>query len=58
MPSNQEIAMPSILHRRAVVPAVILACCALAFSQNPADCSHVPDHSKLKAALSSAVKEG
>src|SRR5690348_15021601 len=58
MHSNQEIAMPSILHRRAVIPAVILACSALAFSQNPADCSHVPDHSKLKAALSSAVKEG
>ena len=50
--------MPFILYRRAVVAAVILACSVFTFSQNPADCSHVPDHSKLKAALSSAVKEG
>ena len=50
--------MPSILHRRAVVPAVILACSVFASSQNPTDCSRVPDHSKLKAALSAAVKEG
>jgi uncharacterized protein GlcG (DUF336 family) len=58
MHSNQEITMPFILYRRAVVAAVILACSVFTFSQNPADCSHVPDHSKLKAALSSAVKEG
>jgi uncharacterized protein GlcG (DUF336 family) len=58
MHSNQEITMPFILYRRAVVAAVILACSVFTFSQNPADCSHVPDHSKLKAALSSAVKDG
>jgi hypothetical protein len=58
MRSNQEIIMSFILHRRAVITAGVLACSALAFSQNPTDCSHVPDHSKLKAALSSAVKEG
>ncbi|MGZ7057368.1 MAG: hypothetical protein ACXVK3_17735 [Candidatus Angelobacter sp.] len=56
--NNQEITMPSILYRRAVVAAVILACPVLTFSQNPADCSHVPDHSKLQAAPTAAVKEG
>ena len=30
----------------------------LVFAQNPSDCSKVPDHSKLKAALTGAVKEG
>ncbi|HEX6820734.1 MAG TPA: hypothetical protein VF123_01665 [Candidatus Sulfotelmatobacter sp.] len=50
--------MLSILHCRAVVLAVILAFSGVAFSQNPTDCSHLPDHSKLKAALSAAVKEG
>jgi len=28
------------------------------FAQNPQDCSKVPDYNKLKAALTSAVKEG
>jgi len=31
---------------------------AAVFAQNPQDCSKVPDYSKLKAALTSAVKEG
>jgi uncharacterized protein GlcG (DUF336 family) len=31
---------------------------SLSFAQNPQDCSKVPDYNKLKAALSSAVKEG
>src|SRR5436309_14291485 len=31
---------------------------SLAFAQNPQDCSKVPDYNKLKAALTSAVKEG
>jgi uncharacterized protein GlcG (DUF336 family) len=31
---------------------------AAVFAQNPQDCSKVPDHNKLKAALTSAVKEG
>jgi uncharacterized protein GlcG (DUF336 family) len=30
----------------------------LSFGQNPQDCSKVPDYKKLKAALTSAVKEG
>jgi uncharacterized protein GlcG (DUF336 family) len=31
---------------------------SLSFAQNPQDCSRVPDYNKLKAALTSAVKEG
>src|SRR5437763_3421105 len=31
---------------------------AALFAQNPQDCSKVPDYNKLKAALTSAVKEG
>jgi uncharacterized protein GlcG (DUF336 family) len=54
--NRQEIAMLFIQFRRAVVITILLACCA--WSQNPADCSKVPDHSKLKAALTAAVREG
>jgi hypothetical protein len=31
---------------------------SLSFAQNPQDCAKVPDYNKLKAALTSAVKEG
>src|SRR5436305_15328697 len=31
---------------------------AAVFAQNPQDCSKVPDHNKLKSALTVAVKEG
>src|SRR5437763_15545381 len=31
---------------------------AAVFAQNPQDCSKVPDHNKLKAALTSVEKEG
>jgi hypothetical protein len=31
---------------------------ARVFAQKPQDCSKVPDHNKLKAALTNAVKEG
>jgi uncharacterized protein GlcG (DUF336 family) len=48
----------SIRSRRAVALVVFLACSVLALAQNPTDCSKVPDHSKLKAALTAAVKEG
>jgi uncharacterized protein GlcG (DUF336 family) len=40
----------------AFIAFVILSCVALA--QSPQDCSRLPDYNKLKAALTSAVKEG
>src|SRR5437763_14587194 len=42
---------------RSLMVAVI-AVSSIAFAQNPQDCSQVPDYNKLKAALTSAVKEG
>jgi uncharacterized protein GlcG (DUF336 family) len=48
----------SIHSRRVVALVVFLACSVLALAQNPTDCSKLPDHSKLKAALTAAVKEG
>ena len=42
--------------------SIFLILAAMAFGQNassnPQDCSKVPDHAKLKAALTAAVKEG
>jgi uncharacterized protein GlcG (DUF336 family) len=44
---------------RAVVAAsAFVAFSLLACAQNPQDCSRVPDYNRLKAALTSAVKEG
>src|SRR5207248_9072410 len=43
---------------RATVLITFLAGSFFASAQNPEDCSKVPDYGKLKAALSSAVKEG
>ena len=43
---------------RAIVLALFIAGSVVLFAQNPSDCSKVPDHSKLKAALTGAVKEG
>jgi uncharacterized protein GlcG (DUF336 family) len=37
---------------------IIVAFSFRSFAQNPQDCSKVPDYNKLKAALTSAVKEG
>ncbi|MGA6982025.1 MAG: hypothetical protein WBZ11_10775, partial [Candidatus Sulfotelmatobacter sp.] len=36
----------------------VVALSSLSLAQNPQDCSKVPDYNKLKAALTSAVKEG
>jgi uncharacterized protein GlcG (DUF336 family) len=44
--------------RATVVLMALLAFSCLSIGQNPQDCSKVPDHNKLKAALSNAVKEG
>src|SRR5689334_10785999 len=38
--------------------SLALGFASFAFAQNPYDCSKVPDHAKLKAALSGAVKQG
>jgi uncharacterized protein GlcG (DUF336 family) len=51
--------MNSLISSRAagaVIAFVIVS--SVAFTQNPQDCSKVPDHNKLKAALTGAVKEG
>ncbi len=45
------------LHLSAIITLGVLGSC-LAAAQNPSDCSKVPDHDKLKTALTSAVKEG
>jgi uncharacterized protein GlcG (DUF336 family) len=37
---------------------IIVGFSPFSFAQNPQDCSRVPDYNKLKAALTSAVKEG
>jgi uncharacterized protein GlcG (DUF336 family) len=44
--------------RFCIITAFALLSICLAAAQNPLDCSKVPDHSKLKAALAAAVKEG
>jgi uncharacterized protein GlcG (DUF336 family) len=54
-----EIKMPLRRASRTIIEFlafIIVASAALA--QNPQDCSKVPDYNKLKAALTSAVKEG
>ena len=38
--------------------AAIFVCAAVAFAQNPQDCSKVPNHDKLREALTAAVKQG
>src|ERR1051325_4995705 len=47
-----------IFSRMVVALLVFVACSFPCFAQNPQDCSKVPDYNKLKAALTSAVKEG
>ena len=48
-----------IVFPRAVAAFIIVvALSSLSLAQNPQDCSKVPDYNKLKAALTSAVKEG
>ena len=44
--------------RTLVASVAFLILCSFAFSHDPHDCSRVPDYNKLKAALTSAVKEG
>src|SRR5438045_8372984 len=56
--NRQEITMHVNHWHRAIVLALFVAGSVLALAQNPTDCSKVPDHSKLKAALTAAVKEG
>jgi uncharacterized protein GlcG (DUF336 family) len=41
-----------------VTSLIIVGFSFFSFAQNPQDCSKVPDYNKLKAALTSAVKEG
>ena len=43
---------------RVVIGAVVVSSAAGAFAQDPQDCSQVPDYGKLKAALTSVVKQG
>lgn len=47
-----------IFSRRLVAFLTFVGFSSLSFAQNPQDCSRVPDYNKLKAALTSAVKEG
>src|SRR3977135_2539922 len=48
-----------IVFSRAVAAfLIVVALSSLSLAQNPQDCSKVPDYNKLKAALTSAVKEG
>jgi Uncharacterized protein, possibly involved in utilization of glycolate and propanediol len=47
-----------IFSRAGVALLTLAALSSVAFGQNPADCSKVPDYNKLKSALTSAVKEG
>src|SRR5947199_10391775 len=56
--NRQEITMHVNHWHRAIVLALFIAGSVVLFAQNPSDCSKVPDHSKLKAALTGAVKEG
>jgi uncharacterized protein GlcG (DUF336 family) len=48
----------NILSWKLVLCIAFTAFPAATLAQNPQDCSKVPDYSKLKAALTSAVKEG
>ena len=41
-----------------IISAMLSACSLVAVGQNPQDCSKVPDHNKLKSALTVAVREG
>jgi uncharacterized protein GlcG (DUF336 family) len=51
--------VPLLTHGcRLIVGVALFAGSIGAFAQNPQDCSKVPDHGKLKAALTAAVKEG
>src|SRR5436305_4449341 len=56
--NRQEITMHVNHWHRTIFLALFLAGSVVLFAQNPSDCSKVPDHSKLKAALTGAVKEG
>jgi uncharacterized protein GlcG (DUF336 family) len=47
-----------IFSRRLVAFVLLVGFSSFSFAQNPQDCSKVPDYNKLKAALTSAVKEG
>lgn len=48
----------TIFPRTFVAFLVFVLCSFPSLAQNPQDCSKVPDYNKLKAALTSAVKEG
>jgi hypothetical protein len=48
----------TIFSRTVVAFLAFVGCSFSSFAQNPQDCSKVPDYNKLKAALTSAVKEG
>jgi uncharacterized protein GlcG (DUF336 family) len=48
----------TIFSRTFAASLAFIACSFPSFAQNPQDCSKVPDYNKLKAALTSAVKEG
>ena len=41
-----------------LIAGSILLSASTALAQNPLDCSKVPDHGKLKTALTAAVKQG
>ena len=50
--------MKQIRFRGAIMMGIIATFSLAAEGQNPQDCSKVPDHNKLKTALTAAVKEG
>jgi uncharacterized protein GlcG (DUF336 family) len=51
--------MPFTMSSRSLLAsAALFASSCFSFSQNPQDCSKLPDYNKLKEALTSAVKEG
>jgi len=43
---------------RVLLFLIIIGVSFLSFAQNPQDCSKVPDHNKLKAALTSGCQRG
>ena len=47
-----------MLSRRLAAFLMLVGFSSLSLAQNPQDCSKVPDYNKLKAALTSTVKEG
>ena len=47
-----------ILLQKLIAVIVFVGFTAFTFAQNPEDCSKVPDHNKLKEALTAAVKQG